>query len=77
MSAFPYEHAKPGANVCGGGMNAEPQMTGRGRGSILGPPQLFTQADGLQASFSAHPDVAKCKAWQLLGTGFPDKTERS
>jgi hypothetical protein len=46
MSPFQYEYAKLGANICGSGMNAELRMTCRGRASILGPPQLCTQASG-------------------------------
>jgi hypothetical protein len=46
MSPFEYEYAKRDANVCGSGMNAEKQMTCRGRPSILGLLELPAQANG-------------------------------
>jgi len=46
MSPFRYKYAKPDARVGGSGMDVELQMTCRGRSSILGPPQLWAQANG-------------------------------
>src|SRR6266513_2745864 len=46
MSHFQYKYAKPDARVGGSGMDVELQMTCRGRSSILGPPQLWAQANG-------------------------------
>jgi len=46
MSPFQYKYAKPDARVGGSGMDVELQMTCRGRSSILGPPQLWAQANG-------------------------------
>src|SRR6266568_1829977 len=42
----PFQYAKPDARVGGSGMDVELQMTCRGRSSILGPPQLWAQANG-------------------------------
>jgi hypothetical protein len=50
MSPFDYEYAKRDANVCGSEMIAEVQMTCRGRMPILGPPQLWAQANGIAVS---------------------------
>jgi len=46
MSHFQYKYAKPDDRVGGSGMDVEMQMTCRGRSSILGPPQLWAQANG-------------------------------